>query len=173
MEASDGIRRTGSAVAATQLSDSVRLQVAIEHVIAGDSVTDAAGATVPVVSLRRAGGLRPIMVSVLAPENLRGNRREVCAILYLFDPDEDVAPLIKPVCKLYGLSPAETRLACALTSGVSLAEAATVLKIKEQTARTYLKQVFLKTDTKRQADLVRLMLTSIVRTDRGANLEII
>jgi DNA-binding CsgD family transcriptional regulator len=38
------------------------------------------------------------------------------------------------------------------------------MHVTEQTARSYLKQIFVKTETNRQAELVRLMLTSSVRT---------
>jgi DNA-binding CsgD family transcriptional regulator len=42
-----------------------------------------------------------------------------------------------------------------------LAQAARVLHLSEQTARTYSKLIFAKTGTNRQADLVRLILTSV------------
>jgi DNA-binding CsgD family transcriptional regulator len=54
-----------------------------------------------------------------------------------------------------------------LAIGKSLQEAAEAMRIKDQTARSYLKQIFLKTDTKRQAELVRLMLTSHLRIERS------
>ena len=75
-----------------------------------------------------------------------------------------LTPLVEPACKLYALTPVETRLACLLARGVSLAEAAEAMHVREQTARSYLKQIFLKTETKRQAELVWLMLKSSVRT---------
>jgi DNA-binding CsgD family transcriptional regulator/PAS domain-containing protein len=173
LDAGKGIRRNGTSLAATQLSDAVRLHVAIEHVIAAEAGAGASCSSLPVVSLHRAANLRPIMVSILTPETDAVRRSDLGAILYLLDPHEDLAPLMKPVCALYGLSPSETRLACAIASGVSLTEAAHALKIKEQTARTYLKQIFLKTDTRRQADLVRLMLTSFVPTDNATSIEIV
>ena len=51
-----------------------------------------------------------------------------------------------------------------LANGNSLVDSAKAMHVTEQTARSYLKQIFVKTETNRQAELVRLMLTSSVRT---------
>ena len=165
------MRRNGLSISATELSDALRLQVAIDHTMSerGCGAADSA----PLVALRRAGGLRPLMVAVLASNCEQVEDENVAAILYVFNPNEDVRPLLQAACKLYGLSPVETKLACLLTCGASLGEAAKDMRVKEQTARTYLKQVFLKTDTNRQAELVRVMLASLVRTAQGANLQIV
>ena len=71
--------------------------------------------------------------------------------------------IVEPVCRLHGLSQSETRLTCALIGGESLGCAAKIIGVREQTARSYLKQIFVKTDTNRQAELVQLMLKSAVR----------
>lgn len=67
------------------------------------------------------------------------------------------------VMALYGLTYTEAALAIHLAQGHTLVEAAEILGLSEQTTRTYSKQIFAKTGTRRQASLVRLMLTSIVR----------
>jgi DNA-binding CsgD family transcriptional regulator len=54
----------------------------------------------------------------------------------------------------FGLSPAEARLAALLFAGASLQSCAKALGIKYETARSYLKSVFQKTGTHRQAELV-------------------
>jgi DNA-binding CsgD family transcriptional regulator len=61
--------------------------------------------------------------------------------------------------ELYLLTPAEARLALLLTTGRSVEESARDLGIALSTARGVLKAVFAKTDTRRQSDLVRLLLT--------------
>jgi DNA-binding CsgD family transcriptional regulator len=63
--------------------------------------------------------------------------------------------------KLYHLSRAELALVTELMEGQSIVDAATVLGISENTARVQLRSVFTKTDTHRQADLMRLVLTSL------------
>ena len=57
----------------------------------------------------------------------------------------------------YRLTPAEARLAQALSEGESLAEAASRFAIAAATARSQLKAIFAKTGATRQADLVRLV----------------
>jgi DNA-binding CsgD family transcriptional regulator len=61
--------------------------------------------------------------------------------------------------ELYLLTPSEARLAFLLTTGRSVEESARELGIALSTARSVLKAVFAKTDTRRQSDLVRLLLT--------------
>lgn len=58
---------------------------------------------------------------------------------------------------LFDLSPAEARLASALVSGKVLAEAATANGITIKTARSYLEQIFRKTGTRQQSELVALL----------------
>lgn len=63
--------------------------------------------------------------------------------------------------RLYGLTPAETRLAALLARDHALEEAAAALGIAVSTARTHLSRVFAKTGTARQAELVRLILSAL------------
>ena len=58
----------------------------------------------------------------------------------------------------HGLSDKESRLACLLACGFSLRGAADELQLTYASARTYLDRIYGKTDTHRQADLVRLVL---------------
>lgn len=59
--------------------------------------------------------------------------------------------------ELFGLTPAEARLAIRLASGTSLTEAAAEFGVGKATVRTQLNAVFQKTGTSRQAELVRLL----------------
>ncbi|NVK40057.1 MAG: helix-turn-helix transcriptional regulator [Oceanospirillaceae bacterium] len=60
---------------------------------------------------------------------------------------------------LFGLTPAEARLTAALAEGKSLQEYSDGANIASSTARSTLKSVFKKTQTSRQAELVRLVLS--------------
>ena len=59
---------------------------------------------------------------------------------------------------LYGLTPAESKLASLLAEGLSLEAAGQALGIRHNTARTHLARVFDKTGTSRQAELVARIL---------------
>ena len=161
----DGVCARGPVLAAANLSDTMRLQAAISHVCVRREHAQAASPA-PVLALNRTQG-RPLLVAVMANDANPGIDGGHSAIVCLFDPERDLAPLVEPACNLYRLSPVEARLACLIANGRSLAEAATTLRIREQTARSYLKQIFLKTDTKRQAELVWLLLKSSVSTSPG------
>lgn len=163
LAAKDGLRRAGALLSGGRLADTMRLQATIEHVVNGD---DAATAPSPVVPLHRKSG-RPLLAAVVGTQPLDGAAGDVAAVVHVFDPDGDLEPLLVPVCRLYALSLTEGRLASLLARGRGLADAAREMRVQEQTARSYLKQVFLKTDTNRQAQLVCLMLNSAVRTAPG------
>ena len=59
--------------------------------------------------------------------------------------------------QLWGLTAAEARVASLLAGGRSLHEISDLLEIGINTVRTHLQRIFMKTDTSRQGDLVRLL----------------
>src|SRR5215475_9418278 len=61
----------------------------------------------------------------------------------------------------FGLTPAEARLALHLVAGETLRAAAAKLSITYETARTELKNIFNKTGTCRQAELVIVIVTAV------------
>lgn len=70
------------------------------------------------------------------------------------------ADSIDGLMDMFRLTRSEAKLALALSDGLTLAEAAERLGVTLQTVRTYSKRVFQKTGTRRQAELVRALLTS-------------
>jgi DNA-binding CsgD family transcriptional regulator len=65
------------------------------------------------------------------------------------------------ISELFGLTPAEAKLALLLSNGTTIPDAAQQLGITEISARTNLKRIFAKTGISRQVDLVRLILRSV------------
>src|SRR5262245_5220674 len=61
----------------------------------------------------------------------------------------------------FGLTPAEARLALHLAAGETLRSAEAKLSIRYETARTHLKNIFHKTGTCRQAELVVAIVTTL------------
>ena len=84
---------------------------------------------------------------------------EPLVALFVSDPDNQPLPSPSAISGLFGLTPAEARVVHELIKGSSLDEAANNAGVTVSTARTYLKQVFSKTNTNRQAELVKLVLT--------------
>ena len=82
--------------------------------------------------------------------------------LYVTDPERRLSAAAEAVAQLYGLSPAETRLALALARGLRLDEIADEFGISRNTVSYTMKNLFRKTETDRQADLISLFIASPV-----------
>jgi DNA-binding CsgD family transcriptional regulator len=111
--------------------------------------------------VRRPSGRRPYRV-VVAPR-LRAAHvgLDTCGCLvFVTDPDQAAAQFPGDVEALWGLTPAEARLVCALVDGHTLAAASAQIGVRVQTLRKQLQAVFEKTGTHRQSELVRLVLMS-------------
>ena len=78
-------------------------------------------------------------------------------ILLLTDLRSPLRPEAKQFCAAFGLTGAEARLAAKLASGVGIDGAASSLGVSRETARSQLKAVFAKTNTRRQAELAGLL----------------
>jgi DNA-binding CsgD family transcriptional regulator len=165
------IRAADRHLHAVRLSDNVKLQSAISHVLHGASQSNNSGRS-PLLAIRRSGK-PPLILSVLPMGNSLDESGDVVAMVFVVDPALDVEAALKPVCKVFQLSNVETALAALLATGSTLAEASRVLRVKEATARSYLRQIFAKTSTNRQADLVRVLLSSLIRISRGAPFEVV
>lgn len=88
----------------------------------------------------------------------------VAFILYLNRAAQPLPPrAIDFVSQAFGLSRTEARLSVLLANGHALESAAVLLGVTPTTARTYCKRTFAKTGTKRQSELVRLVLSSLAR----------
>jgi DNA-binding CsgD family transcriptional regulator/PAS domain-containing protein len=107
----------------------------------------------------------PGYVATLLPVE-RGQRRDIiapfAASVAVFTKDPVQAPLMpgEAFARLYGLTGGELRVLLALARGLGAKEAADMLGVSEPTVRTHLQLIFSKTDTTRQADLVRLLQNS-------------
>jgi DNA-binding CsgD family transcriptional regulator len=92
-------------------------------------------------------------------------RRPECIVL-IEEPVRDFVVVVEEFGSLYGLTAAEKRVVAGLASGRTLKEIATRDKVRTDTVRTQVKQVFAKTGFGRQADLVRnvcLLAATIAR----------
>lgn len=113
-------------------------------------------------SIRRPSGL-PLSVTVVP---LRGGRRLLfeaspSAIVCVFDPAASAAVSPKHLRELFGLSPAEARVAVKLLDGLDQKEIAAALGISFFTVRAHLSQIYQKSNTNRQAEFVSLAMRSI------------
>ena len=84
----------------------------------------------------------------------------------LSDPEFREVSITDVLTDIYGLTPAEGELAQLLAQGRSLEEAAQIRGVTLNTARSQLKQVFAKTDTNRQGQLLQLVLSGVASIER-------
>ncbi len=80
--------------------------------------------------------------------------------LVAFDDADTVARRIAGARELYGLSPAQVRLARLIVDGQDLAASADLLHVSVNTLRTQLQRIFDKTGVRSQAALVRTLLSA-------------
>ncbi len=83
---------------------------------------------------------------------------DALTLVTLVDLGETPQPGEQTLQTLFGLTPAETRLARELARGLSPGEAAEKLEVRTTTARSQLSSIFAKTGTRRQGELVALLL---------------
>lgn len=75
------------------------------------------------------------------------------------DPERNPPSMVASLMQSYGLTRAEARLTETLAAGASLHDASDQLNVSINTLRTQLCAVFTKTDTRRQSELLRLLLS--------------
>jgi DNA-binding CsgD family transcriptional regulator len=117
------------------------------------------------VAVRRGDGRQPLAVQVAAlPEGYPHSLGEAAAraIVFVTDPEAGGQNQAGAILAAYGLTGAEQRVVAALAAGNSVHEAAEMLGISRATARNHLNRALAKTGTGRQAELLRLILSSRV-----------
>lgn len=82
-------------------------------------------------------------------------------LLFITDPASDCAPSTASLQRAFGFTPAEARLALQLVRGDSLDEAASTIGVTINSARWTVKQLLRKTNSKRQQQLVRKLVTAL------------
>lgn len=157
--ARDGIDWSGEGISAQRRQDDETLQSLIAGALSPVSMNGALGG---VTHVERPSGKRPYAVVVSATSGkypaLAVLRPAICVMIT--DP---ALEYILPNYRLqaaFGLTDAEARLAALLGAGEDLRTAAAKLAITYGTARTRLTEIFEKTQTRRQGELIKLLLTT-------------
>lgn len=111
------------------------------------------------LAVRRRSGRRPLSLLV-APLRGRPDWTSASSACCVIVADAERTPSIRPaeLRRLYGLTAAEARVALAPPDCDRLSDVAARLSVSLSTVRTLLQRAFAKTDTHRQAELVRLMM---------------
>lgn len=139
---------------AAEPEDTAELHAIIKSLAGGDG-TDMEGMAVERPSMARALSVRAEPMP--SPE---GDKGSPLVILFVTDPDRPPAVSAEIVARTFDLTESESRVAASIARGATLEETAQEMNLTVSTVRTYLKQVFSKTGTSRQAELVKMILVS-------------
>ena len=155
--ANDGLSLREGALFAKDANADAQLREAIDSALAPRQTTPSPAA----VSVPRTAPSREYQV-VAAP--LRASRFQQfvgtampLAVALITDPERKRPTCSDLLIQIYKLTPKEAMLGAKIAEGKSIRQAAELLSITYETARTHLRRIFSKTGTSRQAELVMLI----------------
>jgi DNA-binding CsgD family transcriptional regulator len=102
------------------------------------------------------------MLLIPARKMLSSETAVPSAVAYIHRDNWHSADRCTQLVDLFGLTQSEARLALALCRGKSMADTASTLGITAETARGYSKIIYAKTGTRGMADLVRVIMGSVL-----------
>jgi integral membrane sensor domain MASE1/DNA-binding CsgD family transcriptional regulator len=152
------IRIANGRIAPVDCEASLTLGRAIDVAI-GDSDLLTGGITVALAGVDDAGLIATILP--LSPgENQSSCRGAGMAAIFMQDPIVMPPSAAEAFAKLYRLTGSELRMLLAMAPGLSVKEAAEMLGICENTAKTHLQHIYSKTGTSKQTELIRLFMSA-------------
>lgn len=133
------------------------LSQALEQSVSGRAPASTGQYAVPLPDEEGAG-----LIANVLPLQWRDSRNPLgpipgAAAVIIQDPAASAKPPLDALAELYGLTAAEQKILELVAEGVAPQEAADKLSVSLATVKTHLQHVFAKTNTGRQADLVRLV----------------
>ena len=161
LAAGDGLKLVGGRLEASYPGDNKRLYKSIR---AASASTEGRVALAEALSIARPSGQVSlgIVVEPVPQQNWDEGESRPAVVIYCRDAVGQSLLSTSVTRQVFGLTPSETALAMELANGLSLEEAAASLGIRRNTARAHLRAIFSKTGVRRQTELVRLVLNSVV-----------
>lgn len=150
----DGLCIRAGRVEATHMSTNTELQVAITRACVDPQNGYGSGDS---FACSRSSGKRPYVIHVL-PLKPAENPSAARALVMIIDPEQTSEPPKMLLIRLFGLTNGEADVALLMLRGAGLKPIAADLALSMATVKTHLHHIFIKTDTHRQAELVRLLL---------------
>lgn len=146
-------------LSASRTDQARQLDALIAAAGSGDRALRAGGSMV----LRTAHGRSPLSVTVAPVRNERlpvfENRPSV--VVCVTDPNASAAISQERLKSLFGLTPAEARVAVAILGGASTRQAAEALGVSFHTVRHQLQSMLEKTGASRQSELVAMLMRAV------------
>lgn len=149
---------TSSGLVATISSENRKLNGLIRGAIAASTGKGLQSGGVMTISRKRAPHPLHILVTPLKTKTIFLENNVPVAAVFISDPDRNSGLGSAGLSQLYGLTPAETRIARALAQGKSLRQTSEDFGVAISTVRSQLKSIFSKTGASRQSELVKILL---------------
>lgn len=158
VEMEDGIFvDAGGRLEASVAESRKKLDAFISSIIGGDNFCSA----VSIFRLRRPSGKQSLSVQIYpAQQTSLAEGGTVRVAVFICDPEHRLEGLAPRLCNLFGFTPAEARLASCMVNGFTLRDAAKQLNLAESTVRFMSKQLYAKSGTRGQPELLRLIMNS-------------
>ena len=156
LEEFEGLEVRAGRIAAASRAEDLALREAIaEEAAAPCSI----GADARILTVSNPRGLHPLVLSITPAgdgvQEASGAHRPA-AVLIARNPHPTYDLDRCAFASLFELTPAQTRLAGVMFAGHGLSEASRLLRVSENTVRSHLKQIYQKTHTHSQIELVHL-----------------
>lgn len=152
----DGLLATRTALLAEHAAESTLLATAIRQAASPSNGHGISTGSTVLIS-RRNGPPLQLLVSPIH-NSIVETSRLVSAVVFINDPLRCQRPTQALLQTVYGLTPAECRVALLLSDGHAPREIANTVGVTENTVRSQIKSIFSKTGVKRQGELIRLLL---------------
>jgi DNA-binding CsgD family transcriptional regulator len=157
LDAGDILRAESGTLVATDAGVRATLREAISSARQGDVALGSRGLAVPLVTRDGDRYVARVLPLTSGARRQEGARLTVTAALFVHRAAVDQPAPLEIIARQFQLTPAELRVLVAITEVGGVPEVAPVLGVSETTVKTHLQHVFEKTDTHRQADLVKLI----------------
>jgi DNA-binding CsgD family transcriptional regulator/GAF domain-containing protein len=151
----DGLKVVRGCLQAESVSETNELQ----HLVSQAQATSTGTGLGPGGAIKISRRLRPALHVLISPvRNLAlDSATPVHAVVFISDPSEKMRPPAVILQALFGLTPAESRLALLLCDGLPPSKISDLIGVSTNTLKTQLASIYRKTGTSRQSQLVRLV----------------
>jgi DNA-binding CsgD family transcriptional regulator len=157
-KAGDGLCIRSGMIEAARASTNQQLQASITGALVQQRCGARRGSS---FTCSRPSGKRPYVIHILPRTATSADPGAMTALMIIIDPEREIEPPKMLVRRLFGLTNAEADVALRVMRGDGLKPIAADLRLTRATVNTHLQHIFDKTDTHRQAELVRLLLAII------------
>lgn len=157
--AGDGLCIRAGNITATRTATDQHLQSSITRSVVEQRCGARSGDS---LAVGRPSGKRPYVIHVVPLATPADQPSAAKALVMIVDPEQQHEPPKMLIRRLFGLTNAEADVALRVINGEGLKPIATDLALSTATVKTHLQHVFEKTDTHRQAELVRLLLAILL-----------